>query len=62
MCIQSGWTLVFAATWSGNVKLLEWLLQKYDFAPDKWDKVCPIHCVYVRIFLYRPYIEPPEVW
>ena len=41
--MQSGWTLVFAAACSGNVKLLEWLLQKYDFTPDKWDKVHAIH-------------------
>ena len=51
--VQGGWTLLFAAACSGNVQLFELLLQKYDFAPDKWDKVSAVHilreCAYTSV-------------
>ena len=46
--VQDGRTLLFAAACSGNVQLFEWLLQKYDFAPDKWDKVSAVSILHMH--------------
>ena len=48
VCMQVGRTLLFAAACSGSVQLFEWLLQKYDLAPDKWDKVSAVPLLYMH--------------
>ena len=46
--MQVGRTLLFAAACSGSVQLFEWLLQKYDLAPDKWDIVSAAPVLYIH--------------
>ena len=48
VCMQVGRTLLFAAACSGSVQLFEWLLQKYDLAPDKWDIVSAAPVLYIH--------------
>ena len=39
LCSQSKETDLFAAAYSGNIDLFDYLVQKFDLPPDQWKAV-----------------------